>query len=231
MTVIGDGCIAYSVAIQNNGKIIVVGESWSNSSNVNEDFTIVRYDSNGSLDSTFNSDGIVTTDIGSKMDKAYSVAIQDDGKIVVAGYSNNGSDYDFAIVRYNSNGSLDTLFSDDGKVTTDLGNSDDYARSVIIQNDGKIVVAGYTKSGTSYADSGMVRYNSNGTLDSSFGDSGKVITDIVENYNYTNGIAIQNDGKIVAVGESGDGSDYAFAIMRYQGGSFVPLVPIYYLLQ
>ena len=73
-----------------------------------------------------------------------SVAIQSDGKIVVAGYSDNGSNDDFALVRYNTDGSLDTTFDSDGKVTTAIGSGDEHACSVAIQSDGKIVAAGYS---------------------------------------------------------------------------------------
>ena len=104
----------------------------------------MRYNTDGSLDTSFNSDGKVTTAIGSANDYACSVAIQSDGKIVAAGYSDNGSNYDFALVRYNTDGSLDTSFDSDGKVTTAIGSGDDAAYSVAIQSDGKIVAAGYS---------------------------------------------------------------------------------------
>ena len=108
--------MAYSVAIQSDGKIVAAGDSNNGS---NSDFALVRYNTDGSLDTSFDSDGKVTTAIGSGTDEAYSVAIQSDGKIVAAGYSNNGSNNDFALVRYNTDGSLDTSFDSDGKVTTD----------------------------------------------------------------------------------------------------------------
>ena len=105
----------------------------------------MRYNTDGSLDTSFDSDGKVTTAIGSGNDYACSVAIQSDGKIVVAGYSDNGSNDDFALVRYNTDGSLDTTFDSDGKVTTAIGSGDDQAFSVAIQSDGKIVAAGYSR--------------------------------------------------------------------------------------
>jgi uncharacterized delta-60 repeat protein len=105
-----------------------------------EVFALVRYDTDGSLDTSFDSDGKVTTEVGSGNDEAYSVAIQPDGKIVAAGDS-TGSNNDFALVRYNTDGSLDTNFGTGGKVTTEVG-TNDYAYSVAIQSDGKIVAAG-----------------------------------------------------------------------------------------
>ena len=104
----------------------------------------MRYNTDGSLDSNFDSDGKVTTEVGSTNDYALSVAIQSDGKIVAAGYSNNGSNDDFALVRYNTDGSLDASFDGDGKVITAIGGGADYALSVAIQSDGKIVAAGYS---------------------------------------------------------------------------------------
>src|SRR5438477_185400 len=92
----------------------------------------------GNLDSTFSADGKVTTAIGSDYDEAFSVAIQSDGKIVLAGYTNNGTDDDFALVRYNTYGTVDSSFGTDSKITTAIGSGDDDAYSVAIQPDGKI---------------------------------------------------------------------------------------------
>ena len=111
----------------------------------------------GDLDTSFDSDGKVTTEVGSTNDFARSVAIQSDGKIVAAGVSYNGNDDVFALVRYNTDGSLDTSFDTDGKVTTDFGSANDFARSVTIQSDGKIVVAGYSDDGSN-DDFALVRY-------------------------------------------------------------------------
>src|SRR5437667_114540 len=102
----------------------------------------------GSLDTGFSFDGKVTTPIGSDSDVALGVAVQADGKIVAAGYSYNGSNKDFALARYNANGSLDTSFDGDGKLTTPIGTSDDHALGVAVQADGKIVAAGYSYNGT-----------------------------------------------------------------------------------
>ncbi|MEH2210726.1 putative Ig domain-containing protein [Nostoc sp.] len=187
--------IAYSIALQDDGKILVAGVSSSN-------FAVVRYNSNGSLDSTFGTAGKVTTDLGST-DIAYSIALQDDGKILVAGKRNN----DFAVVRYNSNGNLDTSFGTAGKIITNLGTID-IAYSIALQGDGKILVAGVS-SGSNFA---VVRYNSNGSLDTSFGGTGKVITDIGTNTTDTAySVSVQADGKILLAGVSSSN----FAVVRY----------------
>lgn len=170
---------------------------------------LTSFAQSGSLDLTFDTDGKVTTAIGSGSDVGNGVAIQSDGKIVVAGYSDNGSDLDFAVIRYNSNGSLDTGFGSNGKVTTDIANDDDYGNSVAIQADGKIVVAGYGRI-SSNNDIVVVRYNTDGTLDVSFDTDGKVTTPIGNSSDYGFAIAIQPDGKIVVAGSSA-----AFVVVRY----------------
>ena len=200
---------ARSVAIQSDGKIVAAGFS-SNGSDW--DFALVRYNTDGSLDTSFDSDGKVTTAIGSGDDHAVSVAIQSDGKIVAAGYS-NGSNWDFALVRYNTDGSLDTNFDSDGKVTTAIGGGADYAVSVAIQSDGKIVAAGYS-NGSNF-DFALVRYNTDGSLDTSFDSDGKVTTDFGSGSDYGSSVTIQSDGKIVAAGGSSNGSNRDFALVRY----------------
>ena len=110
----------------------------------NNHFAVVRYNINGSPDSSFNGNGKQTANLGSDMQIGNSVAIQSNGKIVVAGYTLNGTYNDFAIARFNTNGSPDNTFDNDGILTTDFTSSDDYAGSVAIQSDDKIVVAGYS---------------------------------------------------------------------------------------
>ena len=131
----------------------------------------------GDLDTTFGTGGKVTTAIGSDTDQALSVAIQSDGKIVAAGYSNNGRRLRLC-TRALRRGWLarHQLWHSDGKVTTDFGSANDFARSVAIQSDGKIVVAGYSNNGSN-DDFALVRYNTDGSLDASFDSDGKVTTD------------------------------------------------------
>ncbi len=167
----------------------------------------------GSLDLSFDTDGIITTPIGTINDYGKSAAIQSDGKIIVVGYSDNGTNNDFAIARYNTNGSLDNTFGSTGKVTTPIGTNDDNATAVAIQADGKILVAGYGNGSSNY-DIFIVRYNSDGSLDITFDTDGIVITSISGN-DYADAIAIQSDGKIVVAGGSFTGSTTDFAVVRY----------------
>src|SRR5207237_6020661 len=130
-------------------------------------FALVRYNTNGSLDTSFGSGGKVTTAIGSLDDEPFALILQSNGMLVAAGYSDNGSTITFALVRYNANGSLDTTFGTGGKVTTSIGGVDDEAFALVLQPDGKLVAAGYAASATTYAFA-LVRYNSSGSLDTSF---------------------------------------------------------------
>ncbi|MEP6950756.1 MAG: T9SS type A sorting domain-containing protein [Ginsengibacter sp.] len=205
----------YSLVIENDGKIILAGYT---TVGTNNHFAIVRYNINGSPDSTFNGNGKQTANLGSDLQIGNSVAIQGDGKIVVAGYTLSGPDNnDFAIARFNSDGGPDITFDNDGTVITDFTSSDDYAGSVAIQSDGKIVVAGYSNiySPVNLQRMAVSRYNVNGSLDNSFGSNGKLIEDYKQGDTRFNSTAIQSDGKIVTAGLTWTGSDYDFAIARY----------------
>ncbi len=189
-------CIAN--AIQNDGKILAAGRC----KNGNDyEFAVVRYNVDGSLDSTFDFDGKVNTNFANSYDAGQAVAIQNDGKIVVAGVASNGSNYDFALARYNINGSLDSSFDGDGKLITPIGQGDDICNSVAIQNDGKIVVGGYSDYPVEH-DFVLVRYDSNGTLDNSFDTDGKVVINVGNSHDNGLTLAIQNDGKILLAGAS-----------------------------
>ncbi len=207
--------IAQAVAIQSDGKIVAAGRAYNGS---NDDFALARYNSDGSLDTSFDSDGKVTTAIGVLSDGAYAIAIQSDGKIVVAGYANNGSNDDFALARYNTNGSLDATFGSGGKVTTPILSSTDQAYAVASQSDGKIVVAGRAYNGSN-DDFALARYNSNGSLDTSFDTDGKLSTVIGNGNDYVRAMRLQSDGKIVVAGYANTGTNDDFTLARYQVAS------------
>jgi uncharacterized delta-60 repeat protein len=170
----------------------------------------------GDLDPSFGGDGRVTTNLTSGFDAGRAVAIQNDGKIVVAG-SAGGSNGTFAVARYDTDGSLDASFGDHGRLTTDLTRGADLARGVAVQNDGKIVVAGQT--GGTHGKFALVRYDADGTLDTTFGGDGTVTTAFPSKTQLPDGavaVAIQPDGKIVAAGfANGNCSCVRFALARY----------------
>jgi uncharacterized delta-60 repeat protein len=194
---------AFAVLVQTDGKIVAAGTVWDG----DYDFGVVRYNANGTLDSTFSSDGKDVIGFG-YADNCYDIALLDDGDLVVVGSQDDfGSDVDFAIARLNANGTLDNSFDFDGKLTTGFGGFD-YARAVAIQPDGKILVAGDDGDNVRVA-----RYLPNGVLDSSFDGDGK--RSIGSLNGDIQGMAFQPDGKIVLVGshESPD-NDYKFVFYR-----------------
>jgi uncharacterized delta-60 repeat protein len=185
---------ASDVAIQADGKIVAAGAA-DHRFNRSGKFAVARYRANGTLDATFGRDGRVTANFTPKNDRATGVAIQADGKIVVVGSARQvGSDVpddtQFALARFNADGTLDSTFGGDGKVTTDFEEGWGEALAMAIQADGKIVAAGYE----AYGNTGiLVRYNTDGTLDSTFGQDGDGTCMGGEH----TGVAIQADGKIV----------------------------------
>jgi uncharacterized delta-60 repeat protein len=198
---------ATSMTMQSDGKIVVAGfgDDHGSESGSQTDFVLVRYNSDGTIDTGFGKDGKVITDIFGNDDKACSTRVLSSGTIIVVGSTVTETGTDIALVCYKSDGTLDTSFGGDGIVTTDIsadGLGAEYANSVAVQSTGKIVVAGnsHPSSGPG-TDILLVRYNTDGSLDTSFGTAGKVITDIgVEDF--ANSIALQSNGKIVIAGYS-----------------------------
>lgn len=219
--------IAQAVAMQSDGKIVVVGTGVNNKTTTSEDFRIVRYNSDGSLDATFGNNGKVTTDLfNNSPDQALSLVIQSvDGKLVVLGDTNVNGMIKFALVRYNSDGNIDINFGDNGKVTTDFGNNTNGATSLVIQSDGKLIAGGSVYIDYSGGDNrfALARYNPDGNLDTSFGNGGKVITAITESisYSYLYSLVMQTDGKLVVGGTSNDNT---FVLVRYLDSSNQPPV-------
>ncbi|MCW2973815.1 MAG: hypothetical protein JWN72_2088 [Thermoleophilia bacterium] len=203
------GSSIWSLMVQPDGKILAGGigdvGAWN-------DFAVVRYNTNGSLDTTFDGDGIATTPFGSASDDAYALALQPDGRIVLAGFTQGATD-DVAVARFTANGALDTTFGTGGKVTTAVGSGADYGRSLAIQPDGRLIVAGYTVGAT--ADVAVLRYNVDGTLDTSFNGTGKVVTTVGSGNDYGRAVHVQDDGKILVGGYYANGSYNDAYLMRY----------------
>lgn len=203
---------AHAVAIQADGKVVVGGTFGSN-------FALARYHSDGTLDTSFGTGGTVTTDFATYADGIHSLAIQSDGKIVAAGYATkSNSNSDFALARYHSNGALDSSFGSGGKVTTDLGTSkkigQDSIQGIVLQSNGKIVVAGSSALAGAQSTFALARYNANGSLDTSFNSTGKVVTAFSTAGAWASAVVVQADGKVVAAGRAGDD----FALARYTAG-------------
>lgn len=203
---------ARSIALQSDGKIVVAGYSYTGSADA---IALARYNTDGTLDNTFDGNGILTAAEGVYSEYAQGVAIQSDGKIVVAGGINNVGGLDVRLMRFNINGSLDNTFDSDGMVQTVVtANYSDYANAVKIQSDGKIVVAGYANSGFE-ANFMLLRYNTDGSLDNTFDTDGIIADQIFGTFNeYANALAIQDDGKLLVTGNTNN-SNYDFVTLRY----------------
>jgi uncharacterized delta-60 repeat protein len=200
---------ANALVVQPDGKLVAAGASGDN-------FALARYNANGTLDSAFGAGGKVTTDFGG-FDEANALVVQPDGKLVAAGASSAAGTYDFALVRYNANGSLDSTFGAGGRVITDFfSRPDDVATALVVQPDGKLVAAGYSLADAGY-DFALARYNPNGTLDSAFGAGGQAITDFGGPDDAATALVLQSDGKLVAAGYTQAAGGYDFALARYQG--------------
>lgn len=203
---------ALGVAIQPDGKIVVVGH---NNEIANLDLKVVRYNVNGTLDTTFDSDGIVTLAIGTATDIGYAVAIQADGKILVSGRSDTPPTFQtsYAVVRFNPNGSTDTSFGNAGIVIPPVS-ATLFPHQLALQPDGKFVIA--TRrivNGTPFVT--LLRYGSSGDLDNSFGLNGIVATSVGLGTEFE-AVALQPDGKIVVSCSSfTNANGYDFAVLRY----------------
>jgi uncharacterized delta-60 repeat protein len=209
---------ATAIAVQRDGKIVAAG--WSRGA-----FAVARYRRDGSLDPTFGADGKVITDVGSRgratyepeRDGASAVALQADGKIIVAGGSGwPARNRDFALLRYTVDGSPDPGFGRGGTVLTDFQKDNDSASAIAIQRDGKIIAGGSSvrnRGGWRTTDFGLARYTVDGRLDRGFGQDGIILTGVPPRQGGAAAIALQADGKVVAVGYGGESSD--FALVRY----------------
>jgi uncharacterized delta-60 repeat protein len=201
---------AFAIALQPDGKLVAAGEA-------SGDFALARYNPDGTLDPSFNSSGLVTTDFAGGLDRVEALAVQADGMLVAAGQAFSGASLDFALARYHPDGTLDESFgSGGGKVTTDLAGGDDAGFfTIAILAGGKLVAqgSGFTGAGQDFT---LARYNPNGTLDSAFGSGGKVTTDFAGGDDFGIGLVVQADGKLVAGGYAFIGALRDFALARYK---------------
>jgi uncharacterized delta-60 repeat protein len=202
---------ASAIAAQQDGKIMVTGPEFDENDLI-KGFGTVRYNSDGSLDSSFADKGFQRTGYGWS-NGSPTILVQPDGKIVFSGSADDNGMAAFAINRYNPNGQVDSSFSQDGQLTTNLG-SNAYIVSSQVQADGKIVLAGYTTDGASTT-AVTVRYDNMGIADVSFDSDGILYDVISRGATFFSSTAVQPDGKLVAAGYAWNGSNYDFAIVRY----------------
>lgn len=191
-----------AIVLQEDGKILITGPSKPPSITSLPDFVLLCYNYNGTLDNSFGVGGKITTDFSGGSDFSNGLALQPDGKILVTGWTLASGTSRAALVRYLSGGSLDGDFGNDGKVVADFGWTS--ASAITLQPDGKIIIVGSittpNSSGFSSSDFLLLRYQSQGTLDTGFGDGGKVSFDFVGLDDSATAVFVQPDGKIVAGG-------------------------------
>jgi uncharacterized delta-60 repeat protein len=214
----GDGQ-AYSIAVQTDGKIVIGGIA---SSGTAFGLSLARYDASGSPDSSFGNNGLLIVG-GNSLGEAVDVLMQPDGKIVAVGSVNFSNSKDFAVLRFNPDGSPDAGFGTGGKVLTAVSDVSDAALAGALQPDGKIVVAGYSHNyatGSNFK-AALVRYNSNGALDTTFGTGG--IVSAPAGFSLYDAIVLA-DGRILAVsGINSTGQENGFRVLRFLGDT--PYVP------
>lgn len=216
-----------ALLVEPDGKILAAGASNTTSSGLPIDFAIARYNPNGSSDTSFGNNGVVYADLGDNArDAALSIKRQADGKYVVAGYNYPSPLANFALIRLNSNGSLDTTFGINGRSLTPVGNFGDsfFNRAgMVLDGSGRIVLSGRGTDDSGLAGFVTARYNSDGFLDTSFGNGGKSIVRFGGETSIANAVTLQSDGRIL-IGGSGrmpgdSGSGYAIARLNPNGAS------------
>ncbi len=207
------GATGYAVAIDKQGRIVVAGYTLTSST----DIALARFLSNGKPDTSFGGgDGRVTTNLGGT-DYAFDMALQSDGRIVVAGERDFRNKSQFAVVRYGIHGVLDKSFSQDGMNFTDFGRRFQGANAVLIGPSGNILLAGFTSNG-SLSRWALARYRPNGTLDAGFGNKGRVSLDVSPTDEQIQDLAFASGGRIVAAGYAETSLTPRFAIAQFRTG-------------
>jgi len=211
--------IGNAVIVQPDGRIVVAGRSdFVANDDSFVDFALWRYDPNGTLDGSFGTGGFVRTDFFGGFDFATSLVLQPDGKLVAGGLEDHDdTGWNYALARYNPNGSLDTTFGSVGRVSTDFFGFSDFGRALAMQSDGKLVMAGGIQLADERFSFGLARYNPNGSLDSSFGSGGKVTASSLGDFIGNSAVTIQPTGKIVTAGDASLGSGFALARFKIDG--------------
>jgi len=206
---------ARNVIVQPDGKVIIGGFTDGGSG---DDFLLVRFNSDGTLDNTFGNNGKVVTNVSSGNDVVRGLALQSDGKIIAVGYAGMVNEY-LSIIRYNTDGTIDNSFATNGMdsllIYDNPGSDRTVPNDVKIQADGKIVVVGFVENSGGILNCMAVRYNTNGTLDSSFGIGGEIVTSLGPGNAEWEEVAIQTDGNIVACGHYVTGPNVTMAMARY----------------
>ena len=203
---------AAAITLQSDGKMVVVGAAFNGS---NFDVGALRLNANGSLDTTFNGSGQRLQAVGSGDDFASCVALQSDGKIVIGGSTESASGgFDLLLIRLNANGTLDTSFNGSGRLTIAVGSADDFAYSLLLQPDGKIVLAGQSSNASGALDYSIVRVTSSGALDTTFNGTGKAVVTVGSGDDSAYALARLADGDLLLAGSATGASDADIGLLR-----------------
>ena len=224
LNIVGKSDVGTTAALQADGKILAAGRVFSDAG-TEADIGVARFNADGTTDTTFGTDGILRVDFsaggavssafsGGSWDEASKVTVQIDGKITIGGFAQVAGVFRYALVRLLGNGSLDTTFGTNGLVSTSFTTQNDFARSIVLQDDGKIVVAGQLANSNANADIGLARYTNSGALDTTFGADGLVRIDLFGGFDTANDVTIQPDGRIVAAGSATNGTGGSLALVR-----------------
>lgn len=212
ITIVNNGSdVAETVAIQNDGKIILAGFS-------DDTYSAARFNTDGTLDTSFGTNGWASTQFDTSLSFVRDIAIQDDGKILMGGFNiTMANRFEMSAARFNEDGTLDTSFGTDGKVWFNIGAGNDFAESVAIQDDGKILIGGHKwiSDLEQRHDLAVVRLNSDGTFDNSYGSSGVATARLVDGSNYTAAMILQPDNKVVLAGSTVFQGEYNMAMARF----------------
>jgi uncharacterized delta-60 repeat protein len=202
----------HAVAIQTDGGLVMVGRSDAAG---DPDFAILRLTTSGALDTTFNTTGKVTYQFtASQMEIARTVTVDLQGRVIVGGYGNSGTRFQAAILRLNTNATLDTTFKTIGKGLVALGSSDDSFLALTLQTNGHLLAGGVTYNGSDF-EMAVARFLTDGALDTTFSTVGSSIQSFGSGRNdWLFGVALQSNGRIIAAGSSLSGTDADFTILR-----------------
>jgi uncharacterized delta-60 repeat protein len=202
---------ATSVVEQSNGKLVVGGTTNS------ADFAVVRYSSDGTVDTTFGTAGVTTIDFSAATDSVRNIIALPDDSILLAGTTDSGSAARFAVSKVTSSGILDTTFGISGKVTVTFGGTWEWLGSMDVNSSGKIVLGGYTDVNGN-DDAALVQLLPNGTVDTSFGTAGKIVNNWPATRDCVYVVKYQSDGRLLAAGETDllTPSSRNFLILKYK---------------
>lgn len=226
-----DGVTSYAsdVAIQDDGKIVITGFALNNLNQFQ--VAAARLDADGIIDNSFGIDGKVVFNVGEWNDFSKAIAIQSDGKILIGGHkwiANAQQKHDLFVARLNTDGSFDTSYGNNGVATARLVDGANYSNGMVLQADGKPILAGYTIEQTTY-NMAMVRFTTDGSLDTTFNGNGMVSFDLNDREDYGNAIALQADEKIILAGYSYGGGGSEMVVARFLNDEVVGVQDQQYL--